>query len=410
MKSDIDSLMKAENLDALLVMGAASHNPYLHYFTGNVHLHGADLIIIQGQEPLLFYHSPMEREEAQRTGLQTRSMLDFPFEKTLKELDGDRAETTALRYQWLLKEVGLESGRMGIYGMVDFGPTFEIMRRLEKLVPEVEIVGEIGNSLIGKAMETKDDVEAARLRRMGEITADVVAKTAKFLQSHKAVDGVLTNGEGEAVTVGDVKRKIDEWAVEAGVENPHGCIFAIGRDAGIPHSAGNPDDNLELGKTIVFDIFLQEPGGGYHADFTRTWSLGYATKEAQKLYDDVRDVFEDLMGGLEAYAPMSALQDHTNDLFEAQGHPTNRSHPGTLEGYVHGIGHGLGLNIHEYPFSRDKSSTLKPGVVVTIEPGLYYPEQGMGVRIEDTVYVHPDGQMEVLADYPHDLVLEIEEG
>jgi Xaa-Pro aminopeptidase len=79
-------------------------------------------------------------------------------------------------------------------------------------------------------------------------------------------------------------------------------------------------------------------------------------------------------------------------------------------GYVHSIGHGVGLNIHERPFSGSDSSDkdiLSPGTVMTIEPGLYYPEQGMGVRLEDTYWVNPVGKIEVLADFPMDLVLPV---
>ena len=88
---------------------------------------------------------------------------------------------------------------------------------------------------------------------------------------------------------------------------------------------------------------------------------------------------------------------------------TIRQDPLTQEGYVHGLGHGLGIRLHEQPFAREENATLKPGVVVTIEPGLYYPEKEMGVRLEDTVYVHPDGRIEVLADYSHDLILPIKD-
>lgn len=85
-----------------------------------------------------------------------------------------------------------------------------------------------------------------------------------------------------------------------------------------------------------------------------------------------------------------------------------RSAPQTLEGYVHSLGHGVGLNIHEPPWFGDTatpSDLLTPGVVFTVEPGLYYPERGMGIRLEDTVWVRPDGQIEQLAEYPYDLVL-----
>ena len=74
---------------------------------------------------------------------------------------------------------------------------------------------------------------------------------------------------------------------------------------------------------------------------------------------------------------------------------------------MHSLGHGLGLNLHEQPFASIDEASLKPGVVVTIEPGLYYPDKEMGVRLEDSVYVHEDGSIEVLAEYPHDLVLPV---
>ncbi len=83
-----------------------------------------------------------------------------------------------------------------------------------------------------------------------------------------------------------------------------------------------------------------------------------------------------------------------------------------MEGYVHSLGHGLGLNIHERPWSGlsvDESNRLQPGVVITIEPGLYYPEKGMGVRIEDSYWVRPDGRMEILAEYPYDFVLKMKD-
>ena len=90
------------------------------------------------------------------------------------------------------------------------------------------------------------------------------------------------------------------------------------------------------------------------------------------------------------------------------GHATIADRPDITEGYVHSIGHGLGLEVHENPFSgitSAESDVLKPGVVFTIEPGLYYPSKDMGIRIEDTVYLNPKGQFEIMADFPYDLVL-----
>ena len=410
MKKDLDTLMEAAGLDALLVSGSASHNPAMFYFTGNVHVGYGDLIKLRGEDPVLFCN-PMEREEAARSGLKTRNLAEYHYTKLLKQTGGDPAQATALRYQQMFADLGLTKGRVSIYGMQDAARSFEVFNALQKLLPEVEIVGEMKDPVLMLARETKDEEELEHTRKMGAMTVEIVGRTAKFLQSHKAKDGVLVREDGGALTIGDVKRKIDLWAIELGVENPHGVIFAIGRDAGVPHNTGNPEDVLALGKTIVFDIFLQEPGGGYHFDFTRTWCLGYAPEKEQALYDDVRQVFDKLMTEeIEANMSFVKLQERTCELFEEQGHATIRQDALIEEGYVHSIGHGLGLDVHELPFARPPEALLRPGVIVTIEPGLYYPGEEMGCRIEDTVYVHGDGRIEVLGEYPHELVLEIEEG
>jgi Xaa-Pro aminopeptidase len=408
MKKDLDAIMEVKGLDAILVSGPVLGNPALYYFTGNALMTHGVLIKKRGEEPVLFYHS-MEREEAAKTVYETRNLDEYRFLELLKEVGGDRAKAAALRYKKVLTDLGITSGRLSVFGKIEAGMAFTVYNLLQEMMPDLEIVGEVASTTILEAMETKDEDEVAHIRKMGQVTVEIVDKVAKFLQSHKTKDEVLMKEDGKPLTVRDVKRQINLWAAEAGVENPHDCIFAIGHDAGVPHSTGTPEDVIRLGKTIVFDIFLQEPSGGYHYDFTRTWCLGYAPEEAQKLYEDVKAVFEEMIGGLEANAPFKSLQEKTCELFEAQGHPTVKSDPLTQEGYVHSLGHGLGLNLHEQPFASIDEAVLKPGVVVTIEPGLYYPDNEMGVRLEDSVYVHEDGSIEVLAEYPHDLVLPVKQ-
>jgi Xaa-Pro aminopeptidase len=108
--------------------------------------------------------------------------------------------------------------------------------------------------------------------------------------------------------------------------------------------------------------------------------------------------------------PFKDYQQMTCEQFSAQGHPTIMEDPQTQRGYVHSLGHGIGLNIHERPWSgisSDEKDCLVPGSVFTIEPGLYYPEKGMGVRLENSLWVRPDGEIELLAEYPMDLVLPV---
>jgi Xaa-Pro aminopeptidase len=408
MKSDLDRLMQENDLDVILITGPAQHNPAMVYMTGGAHLTNADLIKKRDEPPILF-HTSMERDEAISTNLQTKNIDEYRFNDFYKQTNGNVNEAFALLYQKMLADCGVVAGKLAIFGKVEAGRAYTIFTGLQKLMPELSIQGQMGDSILMRAMATKDDVEVDRIRKMGKLTTRVVGNVADFLTSHKVERDSLIQGDGSPLTIGDVKRQINLWLAESGAENPEGTIFAIGRDAGVPHSSGNPNDPLRLGQTIVFDIFPCEAGGGYFYDFTRTWCLGYAPEPVQAVYSDVLDVYNQVKSQLKVDSACKEYQVLTCDLFEARGHPTVKSNPQTQEGYVHGLGHGVGLNIHEYPrFSlavTGDSDRLSPGSIVTVEPGLYYPERGLGVRLEDTIWVRPDGNMEILAEYPLDLVL-----
>lgn len=410
MKSDLDALMKARNLDAMLVLGDAENNPPMYYFVGGGHVSGALLIKKQGEAPVLYYND-MERDEAAKSGLKTRSFNEYPIQDFLEQANSDVQTANALRFQKIFADHGLTKGRVALFGKVEFSNVFGLIAKLAKLLPDVEFIGEsVLDSVILHAMETKEDAEVARIRRMGAVTTQVVGMVQELLTSSAVrEDEVLLKEDGSPLTIGDVKAKIALWLAERGAVDVEGVIFAIGRDAGVPHSTGNPGDLITLGKTIVFDIFPAEKGGGYFYDFTRTWSLGYAAPEAQALYDQVREIYEKVVEDLDLNANFVDYQRMTCEYFESKGHKSQLNTKTPLDGYVHSLGHGVGLNIHERPGSSLMASgndnVLKPGVVVTIEPGLYYPEKGMGVRIEDTYWVRPDGQFERLAEYPYDFVL-----
>lgn len=410
MKTDLDPIMQDRNLDALLVLGDAEHNAPMYYLTGGGHVNDATLIKPRGEAATLF-HNDMEREEAAKTGLKTLPYSKYSLKALQKEAKGDPVMVVALRLQEMLTDCGVTTGRVGVYGQTDLSAAFSMLTAAQKLLPEIEFIGESGmDSVILAAMETKTEDEVARIREMGRITTEVVGKVQDFLTEH-AVDAneILVKADGKPLTVADVKAKINLWLAERGAENPETTIFAIGRDAGIPHSAGTPSDPIRLGKTIIFDIFPCEAGGGYFYDFTRTWCLGYAPEAEQKLYDEVCEVYEAILSKMAVWMPFGDLQKLTCELFEARGHQSPLNTEAPLDGYVHSVGHGLGVNVHERPWARmaAEGNLLKPGVVIAIEPGLYYPDRGMGVRIENTYWAREDGTFEQLAEYPFDFVLEM---
>jgi len=398
MKDQLDELMKVRDLDALIITGAGDHNPAMVYISGGGHFK-ASVVKKAGAEPIIYCY-PMEREEAARTGLTTRLHNQF---KT-------NPQAQAEEIRWMLMDNGLKTGRVAFYGRVESGEFLAMIERLEQIAPEYTFIGETQDSVLQAARATKSKEEIDRIRKMGKVTTRVVGKTADFLSTSFVKDDHLVNKAGEPLRIGEIKKLINLWLAEDGAENPEGTIFSIGRDAGIPHSTGNANDIIQLGKTIVFDIFPCEEQGGYFYDFTRTWCLGYAEEPAQKLYEDVKSVYDRIVTQIKPGHLCKDLQVATCDLFMKQGHQTIISHPGTTEGYVHSLGHGLGLDVHEAPWfstNVEVDDHLTPGSIFTIEPGLYYPEKGMGVRLEDTYAAKPDGSFEKLAEFSMDLVLPV---
>ena len=412
MKTDIDEIMAYHEIDALLITGAGKHNSAMVYFTGIGNITNADLIRVKDKEPVIF-HSPIERGEADKTGLKTVSYLEYPLGKYIRMANGDKNKAIAYRYKDMLNDCGINSGRIALYGQLDFGTGYSIAKNLVEINSEIEIVDDSEVDILKTVRITKTTDEIDKIKNVGRATVEIVSQVKDFLSQHNVNNQTLIKKNGMPLTIGDVKRKINLWIAEKEIEDPKGVIFSIGKDSAIPHSSGSKNECLRLGETIIFDIFPCEYGGGYFYDFTRTWSLGYATEEVVKVYDCVLDVYRKIIGSLEINTPFSKYHNMACEHFIEEGYNTIKNHPETDNGYVHSIGHGLGLDIHENPFSGESASSLdllEPGVVFTIEPGLYFPESGIGVRLENSFYCKQDGNFELLADYPMDLVIPMKNG
>ncbi len=411
MRTDLDRLMAERNLDALLVMGDAAGNRNMNYLTMGAHLENA-LVAKRHGGPTVLIHGGMERDTAEAaaraTGLQlvNRDALYNGY-SLLQKHQGDVLAARVDALAQVVRDQQLH-GRLGVYGRVDAGEAFTLLNRLSAEI-DGEVVGEYGTSIFSLARETKDNAEIEIMAEAGRLTSLTVGEVWSFLQAHQTRDETLIKRDGEPLTIGDVKAFIRDRLNHYGMHEDHGCIFAQGREAGVPHNAGSPDVPMRLGQSIVFDIFPLVPSGYFH-DMTRTWSLGYATDEVQTAWDQTKVIFDRIMGSLQVGKPCRDYQLETCAYYEALGHPTVLNSPGTQEGYVHGLGHGVGLDIHEEPrlsHAAGNATLLQPGHVVSVEPGLYYPARGFGVRIEDTVAFTEDGALRNLTDFPYDLVIPI---
>ena len=162
-------------------------------------------------------------------------------------------------------------------------------------------------------------------------------------------------------------------------------IVAGGRQGCDPHERGFGP--LRANEPIIIDIFPRSQKTGYFGDITRTVVRGRASEAVRKLYDTVHRGqmigFKKIRDGVTTNDVHGAVLKY----FEEQGYKTGRRN-GRMEGFFHGTGHGLGLEIHEAPrMGATSTGKLKAGQVVTVEPGLYYPEIG-GVRLEDVALVN----------------------
>ncbi len=407
MKQDIDRLMEERGLDAALVTGALYGNPAMYYMTNGADLTSGWVLKKRGEEPVLLCW-PIEREEAAASGLAVVNMVKYDFISILREM-GDRLAATIELHRRVFADLDV-SGRVGFYGNVDQGHAWALLNALDAQLEGIEVYGDFGVTLIDAARATKSLDEAGRIREMGRGVCAIVSHTVEFLQSHQVKDEALIQADGAPLTIGRVHEEINRLIAKQCMENPAGFIFSIGRDAGIPHNTGCSEDIVALGKTIIFDIFPCEAGGGYFFDMTRTFCLGYAPPEVEKVYQDVYECVEELVGAYAVGTEAQRYQQMACEFFEERGHPTIASDTKTEAGYVHSLGHGLGLAVHEEPFFGDipsNTDVLEPGHVFTCEPGLYYPDRGFGVRIEDVIWIDPDGAVHNLTDFSKELVIAV---
>ena len=405
MKTDLDRLMAERNLDAFLILGDSHGNTIMNYLTGGASLERA-LIFKRRGEATTLIHGGMERDNAAATGLRllNRDQL-YDTMAYLQKVDGDRL-AAQVAYLTDVIEGNQLQGRIGVYGMFDAGAAMAVLNQVQDRLSGSELVGEFGDTLFSLARETKDNWEIAQMREAGRLTGIVVGETQEFIQGHRTRGDLVVKADGEPLTIGEVHAFTHSRVFAHGMAQEH-HIFAQGRDAGVPHNHGTPEMPLRLGQSIVFDIFPKTASGYYH-DMTRTWCLGYAPDEVAEAYGQAKEIFDRVVAELAVGKPCRDFQKMTLDYFESKGHPTMRTHPGGLDGYVHSLGHGLGLDIHEAPslgVAAGNTRTLQPGHVVSVEPGLYYPERGFGVRVEDTVAFEEDGTLVTLTQYPYDLVI-----
>jgi len=392
MLSDLDRLMRERGLDALLVPMHEALHPSFRWITRGAKVTRGYAVKLAGRDPILVSY-PMERDEAAATGLATRLIHDFGYDRIFKSAPNPIAGYAEF-FDVVLRELG-GSSSVAIVGSLPFPLYLGIAEGLEARGWRV---WRGADDLVQLARKRKEPWEIAAIRSVGERTEQVVDRVREVLRG-AAISGNHLIHDHRPLTLGDLKRLVSSEISRLGMLEDHDTILSQGRDAGIPHSRGDAGAVVRPSVPIVLDIFPADRESGYFFDLTRTFCVGPIPDELGRLHADVLEAFELARREMHAGTLASSYQHLVCDFFEQRGYATTRSNPATLEGYVHSLGHGVGLDVHEKPFFGLASTNLdeiEPGDIVTIEPGLYFPDRELGVRIEDTLVVNEDGRVETL--------------
>jgi len=384
--------------DALLVLARSSQDPDLVPFVGAVHLGECQLVAPRDGAARLAFLTPMERDEAAATGLALVTPEDLDHTRWQSEAlePADLAAWVASR---ALEQSGVSPGRVALAGHGPAGVIQAATARLAKdgwsWVP--------GNGLVLALRKQKTATEVEAIRASAAGTCDAFRAVARLLAGATVIDGALWLG-GEPLRVARLRAEVARVLSAHGLEQPKGNILAPGDEGGVPHSTGTDERVIRPGESIVVDLFPRGPL--FFADCTRTFCVGDPPEPLAHAWAAVRVALELAHGrsvpGTRGWSVQEAVCAHLT----AQGYLTPISSPGTTVGYVHNLGHGVGLDLHEQPIFKKVSGAegvLREGDVFTLEPGLYHPEQGFGVRLEDLVWLREGGTLENLTPLPYEL-------
>ncbi len=243
--------------------------------------------------------------------------------------------------------------------------------------------------------QIKSEKEVAYIRENIAKTVKAFQRIEKILHVSIIEDEHIIF-EGQKLTSEFLKKECDRILLEEDMFNDMNIIISSGPHTAQPHHHG--EGFLQPHVPIICDIFPRSRKNSYFADMTRTYVKGKPSKMFEKMYAATLAAQQEAFKKIKAGVPAKEVHMVVSQIFAERGF-----HVGDV-GFVHGTGHGLGLEVHEQPFVNAISeSILRVGNVITVEPGLYYPEHG-GVRIEDVVLVTEDG-CENLTNYPKEFLI-----
>ncbi|BFH64838.1 M24 family metallopeptidase [Paenibacillus azoreducens] len=359
MSQRIDQLMLSmieKGLDGLLVTDP-KHVYYLTGFASDPHERFLGLLLERGEEPVLITPA-LDAEAAHAASsvqnIVTHSDTDNPYQVLKQQFKGsigtlgiEKEQLTVARYEELTAVVSAKQ-------YSDIGPLLRSMR-------------------VNKSPE-----EVKRMQHAIHLIEEVLRQGLKSVKA--------------GVTEIEIVAELEYLMKKLGAEGPSFDTMVLsGPKTALPHGAPG-DRKIQHGDLLMFDMGVY--ANGYASDITRTFAVGEISSELKSIYNAV---LEANLQGIQAIKPgvtLASVDQAARNAIEKAGYGPY---------FLHRLGHGLGIDVHEYPSVHGNNSDLvQSGMIFTVEPGVYVAGLG-GVRIEDDIFVTDNG-VEVLTSYPKELI------
>jgi Xaa-Pro aminopeptidase len=379
----------------LLVIGAPEHNADAYHLSGFLAPDPVICLRVAGKTYLAVSSLEYGRAEKEAPVDRLLSHDELEIMRLARELkSGPKAYAAAVTN--LLDELGALNAPLVV--PADFGVVYadELRARGVTLTPN----GKVFDGL----RRAKTEVEISHIQKTQEAVEAACAHAVRILEEAEVrEDGTLEWG-GETLTSERLRGEIDVELLRRGCA-ADGTIVAGGPQGADPHERGHGP--LKAGESIIVDIFPVDLSTRYYSDMTRTFVKGEPNDGLQEMYYAVLESQEAALSMVKAGVNGKDIHNKVAEVLHAAGYKTNvhdqeEGKPLT-EGFFHGTGHGVGLEIHEAPRVSLADDRLIAGDVISVEPGVYDSEVG-GVRIEDLVVV-TEGGCRNLTSFPKRFVI-----
>jgi Xaa-Pro aminopeptidase len=387
MKKELDDILQKNNVGALLLFSESFKNPNMYYLT-NFLAPDPLVFLKKNNNPSLLVVNSMEYSRAKKESSVGRveQFKEFNATQIMKKYCNPKVGMLKLLSSIVKEEIGYKTKISVPYNFPSFAT--DILRN-DGFIINTDL------QIVEQARTTKCHEELKEIKKIQIIVETVVKQVISFL-SNCTIDSkkrlfYKKNGKKEPLTIGVIKaflghKLLDEWfSIEEDI------IFVCGIQSADPHYHGSSEEYVRANQPIILDIYPKSVKSRYYTDMTRTFVRGKASEEVKKMFHTVLEAKNSCIDELKEGVTGTEIYNLCCNILEKRGYETLRGGKKIEKGFIHGLGHGVGLEIHENPLLNEIFDfPLKQGSIVTIEPGLYDPRVG-GVRIEDIVEITKNG-------------------